>query len=181
MRSRPKHRRAPVHFSFANLPAVPIRLLLRVALVLMSAVASSPKTGFRTGDARSEVRVANDTDADAQIRDGYPVSLATDLQETLGLSDAQIADVLGRSRRTFARYRDEGKRLGLPESERLFRYLRLLQKGRAVFGSDEKAAWWMTRENPALSGRAPVEVALTTPGAAVVEELLGSIEHGAPL
>jgi uncharacterized protein (DUF2384 family) len=39
----------------------------------------------------------------------------------------------------------------------------------------------MMRENPALSGRAPVEVALTTPGAAVVEELLSGIEHGAPL
>ncbi len=125
--------------------------------------------------------VANDTDADAQIRGGYPVSIATHLQEVLGLSDAQMADVLGRSRRTFARYRGEGKRLGLPESERLFRYLRLLQKGRAVFGSEEKAAWWMGAPNPALECRAPVEGALTTPGSAVDEELLAAIEHGFPL
>lgn len=132
-------------------------------------------------EAIENLRVANDTDADAQIRDGYPISIATDLQETLDLSDAQIAEVLGRSRRTFARYRNGGKRLGLPESERLFRYLRLLDKGRAVFGSEEKAAWWMKNENPALGGRTPVEVALTAPGAAVVEELIGGIEHGAPL
>ncbi len=125
--------------------------------------------------------VANDTEADAQIRGGYPVSVATHLQEVLGLSDAQMADVLGRSRRTFARYRSEGKRLGLPESERLFRYLRLLQKGRAVFGSEEKAAWWMGASNPALGGRAPVEVALTTPGSVVVEELVAGVEHGFPL
>jgi putative toxin-antitoxin system antitoxin component (TIGR02293 family) len=131
--------------------------------------------------AGSPLRIANDTDADAQIRDGYPVAVATELQERLGLSDARMAEVLGRSRRTFARYRDGGKQLGLPESERLFRYLRLLEQARAVFGSDEKAAWWMTHVNPALGGRAPVEVALTTPGAAVVEELIAGIEHGAPL
>lgn len=125
--------------------------------------------------------VANDVDADAQIRDGYPVSVATRLQEVLGLSDAQMADVLGRSRRTYTRYRSENKRLGLPESERLFRYLRLLEKGRAVFGSEEKAAWWMGTPNPALDGRTPVEVALTAPGSAVVEELLAGIEHGFPL
>jgi putative toxin-antitoxin system antitoxin component (TIGR02293 family) len=148
---------------------------------MATAAAASATTAPQADDAWSDVRVANDTAADAQIRDGYPVSLATDLQETLGLSDAQIADVLGRSRRTFARYRDEGQRLGLPESERLFRYLRLLRQSQSVFGSSEKAAWWMTHDNPALDGRAPVEVALTAPGAAVVEELLGGIEHGAPL
>ena len=130
----------------------------------------------------SDLCVANDTDADAQIRNGYPVSIAVQLQEVLGLSEAQMADVLGRSRRTYTRYRSKGKRLGLPESERLFRYLRLLQKGREVFGSDEKAAWWMTTPNPALEGgRTPVEVALTAPGAAVVEELLAGLEHGFPL
>ena len=100
------------------------------------AVATDSPTKTRTG-----LRVTNDTDADRQIHDGYPV--AADLQKTLDLSDAQMAEVLGRSRRTFVRYRDEGKRLRLSESERLFRYLRLLDKGQAVFGSEEKAAWWM--------------------------------------
>ena len=140
------------------------------------AVATDSPTKTRKG-----LCVTNDTDADRQIRDGYPVAVATDLQKTLDLSDAQMAEVLGRSRRTFTRYRDEGKRLGLPESERLFRYLRLLDKGQAVFGSEEKAAWWMKSTNLALGGRTPLEVALTTPGAAVVEELIGGIEHGAPL
>ena len=140
------------------------------------AVAAKPP-----GEARKGLHVTNGTDADAQIRDGYPVSVAEELQDVLGLSDAEMAEVLGRSRRTFARYRSEKKRLGLPESERLFRYLRLLDKGAAVFGAEEKAAWWMKAENPALGGRTPVEVALTAPGAALVEELIGGIEHGAPL
>ena len=135
----------------------------------------------KPAEALGDFNVANDTAADTQIREGYPVRAAVELQKVLGLSDAQMAEVLGRSRRTFARYRSEKKRLGLPESERLFRYLRLLDKGAAVFGAEEKAAWWMKAENPALGGRTPVEVALTAPGAALVEELIGGIEHGAPL
>lgn len=132
-------------------------------------------------EALGDFHVANDTDADAQIREGYPVRAAVELQEVLGLSDAKMADVLGRSRRTYARYRSEDKRLGLPESERLFRYLRLLAQAEDVFGARDKAAWWMKEPNAALDGRAPFEVALTTPGAVVVEELLAGLEHGFPL
>lgn len=119
--------------------------------------------------------------ADTQIRNGYAVSIAAHLQDVLHLTDAQMADVLGRSRRTYTRYRSEGKRLGIPESERLFRYLRLLQQGREVFGSEEKAASWLTQSNPALGNQTPVDAALTAPGAVVVEELLAGIEHGFPL
>jgi putative toxin-antitoxin system antitoxin component (TIGR02293 family) len=128
-----------------------------------------------------DLRVTNDTDADDQIRDGYPIDVATHLQEVLDLSDAMMAEILGRSRRTYRRYRNADKRLGLSESERLFRYLRLLSRAEEVFGSREKAAWWMKEPNAALDGREPVEVALTTPGAAVVEDLLGGLEHGFPL
>jgi len=129
----------------------------------------------------SDLRVTNDTDADDQIREGYPIDVAVRLQEVLGLSDEVMAEILGRSRRTYRRYQSADKRLGLSESERLFRYLRLLSRAEEIFGSQEKAAWWMKQPNAALDGREPVEVALTTPGAAVVEDLLGGLEHGFPL
>lgn len=128
-----------------------------------------------------DVQVVHGVDADTQIRAGYPVRVATELQDELGLTDAQMADILGRSRRTYARYRKEGKRLGVSESERLFRYLRLLARAEGVFGSREKATWWMTTSHAALDGRTPVDTALTAPGAVVVEELLAGIEHGFPL
>ena len=127
------------------------------------------------------LRVTNDTDADNQIREGYSISVATHLQELLDLSDEMMAEILGRSRRTYRRYRNSDKRLGLSESERLFRYLRLLSRGKEVFGSREKAAWWLNEPNTALDGRKPLEVALTAPGAVVVEDLLGGLEHGFPL
>ncbi|WP_259248791.1 type II RES/Xre toxin-antitoxin system antitoxin [Salinibacter ruber] len=128
-----------------------------------------------------DLRVTNDTNADDQIREGYPIDVAARLQEVLGLSDETMAEILGRSRRTYRRYQSADKRLGLSESERLFRYLRLLSRAEEVFGSQEKAAWWMNEPNAALDGREPVEVALTTPGAVVVEDLLGGLEHGFPL
>jgi len=128
-----------------------------------------------------DLRVTNDTDADDQIREGYPIDVAARLQTVLDLSDEMMAEILGRSRRTYRRYRNADKRLGLSESERLFRYLRLLSRAEEVFGSREKAAWWMKEPNAALDGREPVEVALTAPGAVVVEDLLGGLEHGFPL
>ena len=131
--------------------------------------------------AEADLQVSNDTAADAQIRDGYPIDVAVRLQEVLDLSDERMAEILGRSRRTYRRYQNADKRLGLSESERLFRYLRLLSRAEEVFGSQEKAAWWMNEPNAALDGREPVEVALTAPGAVVVEDLLGGLEHGFPL
>lgn len=128
-----------------------------------------------------DLQVQNDADADNQIREGYPVDVAVQLQKALDLSDEQVAEILGRSRRTYRRYRNAGKRLGLSESERLFRYLRLLSRAEEVFGSREKATWWLKEPNAALGGREPVEAALTAPGAAVVKDLLGGLEHGFPL
>jgi putative toxin-antitoxin system antitoxin component (TIGR02293 family) len=132
-------------------------------------------------DALAKLQVRNDTDADAQIRDGYPVSVAMHVQDVLDLTDTQMAEILGRSRRTYTRYRNEDKILGLPESERLFRYVRLLAKAEEIFGARDKAAWWMRESNATLDGRTPIDVALTAPGAVVVEELLAGIEHGFPL
>ena len=128
----------------------------------------------------ADLHVANDTEADTAIRGGYPVAIAEQLQQVLGLTDAEMAQVLGRSRRTYTRYRNNQTQLGLPESERVFRYVRLLRRATTIFGSEEKAAWWMNEPNPALSGRVPFDVALTAPGAVLVDDLLASLEHGFP-
>lgn len=129
----------------------------------------------------ADLHVANTSDADTEIRGGYPVAIAEELQGILGLSDADMADVIGRSRRTYTRYRNQSKQLGLPESERVFRYVRLLRRGAEIFGSEEKAAWWMTESNAALNGRTPFDVALTAPGAVLVDDLLAALDHGFPM
>lgn len=129
----------------------------------------------------ADLHVANDTEADTEIRGGYPVAVAEQLQQVLNLTDAEMAEVLGRSRRTYTRYRNNQTQLGLPESERVFRYVRLLRRATTIFGSEEKAAWWMKEPNPALNGRVPFDAALTAPGAVLVDDLLAGLEHGFPL
>jgi putative toxin-antitoxin system antitoxin component (TIGR02293 family) len=129
----------------------------------------------------ADLHVENTTQADTEIRGGYPVSIAEELQSTLELGDAEIAEVIGRSRRTYTRYRKEGKQLGLPESERVFRYVRLLRRAADIFGSEQKAAWWMTEPNAALDNRTPFDAALTAPGAVLVDDLLAAIDHGFPV
>ena len=129
----------------------------------------------------ADLHVGNDMDADMEIRMGYPVSVAMELQQALDIPEAQMAEVLGRSRRTYARYRNQNQRLGLPESDRVFRYVRLLQRAARVFGSEEKAAWWMKEPNPALDGNFPFDLALTAPGAVLVDDLLAGLKHGFPV
>ena len=129
----------------------------------------------------ADLHVGNDTDADTQIRNGYPVAVAMELQQALDIPQDQMAKVLGRSRRTYARCRNQNQRLGLPESERVFRYVRLLQRAACLFGSEEKAAWWLKEPNPALDGHSPFDWALTAPGAVLVDDLLAGLEHGFPV
>lgn len=136
---------------------------------------TSPSTSY------ADLNVASDTDADTEIRSGYPVSVATELQSVLDLTDTEMAQVLGRSRRTYTRYREQDKHLGLPESERVFRYVRLLRRATQIFGSEAKAAWWMNESNAALGGRTPFDAALTAPGATLVDDLLAGLEHGFPV
>jgi uncharacterized protein (DUF2384 family) len=97
----------------------------------------------------ADLHVANDTDADMEIRGGYPVAVVEELQRVLGITEAEMAEVLGRSRRTYTRYRNQNKQLGLPESERVF--------------------------------RSPFDLALTAPGAVLVDDLLAGLEHGFPV
>lgn len=50
-----------------------------------------------------------------------------------------------------------------------------------IFGSEEKAVWWMTEPNAALDGRTPFDVALTAPGAVLVDDLLAGLDRGVPV
>jgi putative toxin-antitoxin system antitoxin component (TIGR02293 family) len=143
----------------------------------MPAVAHPPK-----GDAWLH-RVArwDDQEADAQIRRGLSMDLALHLQQFLDLTDEQAARLIGRSRSTFARYRDKGKALGVPEAERLVRYTRLLARAADTFGSTEEARDWMRESNHALGGSTPLELAQTDPGATLVSDVLRGMQHGFPL
>ena len=125
-------------------------------------------------------RVADwdDATANVKIRQGLPIALVVRLQELLGLTDEQAARLIGRSRSTYSRHRNQEKTLGVAEAERAVRYARLLALAAETFGSLEDAAAWMQEPNLALGDDTPLEMAETDPGATMVRDLLLSVQHG---
>lgn len=119
--------------------------------------------------------------ADEMIRSGLPFDYVSGLQELLNLTDDEAALLIGRSRRTYSRYRNDNRDLGAPEAERVVRLARLVALAAEVFGSIEEARSWMREPNLALRGRAPIKLAETAPGASIVRELLEGSQRGYPL
>lgn len=137
---------------------------------------TSPSTAAPPWLAR--VAAWDDTEADSAIREGLSIDLAGHLQELFGLSNAEAAQLIGRSRSTYTRYRNQGAELGPAEAERVVRYVRLVALAAETFGGQDTAVEWMREPNVRLNGRTPLEMAETDPGARVVRDLLLGIQHG---
>jgi putative toxin-antitoxin system antitoxin component (TIGR02293 family) len=95
----------------------------------------------------------------------------------LGLSENRFADILGIPSSTLARRR-KAKRLSLEESERLFRFVQLLERATDVLEDAAYARAWLETPNDAFGGRSPLAMARTEPGAQAVHNLLTRVEHG---
>ena len=79
---------------------------------------------------------------------------------------------------TYKRRRD---RLTAAESERTERMARVVASAEFVWDNRDEARRFLTTPHPALSGKTPVEAAMTELGARQVEEILGKIFHGLPV
>jgi putative toxin-antitoxin system antitoxin component (TIGR02293 family) len=112
-----------------------------------------------------------------RIEAGLSFRAVQSLQKALAIPMETLASVLGMSRATLHRRKNEGK-IDKGESERLVRYQRLLKKAEDVFGSGESAREWLTHKQVGLGRAVPLEFAKTEIGAREVENLLGRIEYG---
>jgi putative toxin-antitoxin system antitoxin component (TIGR02293 family) len=63
-------------------------------------------------------------------------------------------------------------------TDRVLRLARISAEADRVFGDSAKASRWLRRPNPALAGRAPIELLASETGAQAVDELLIQIDHG---
>jgi putative toxin-antitoxin system antitoxin component (TIGR02293 family) len=116
-------------------------------------------------------------DSVARIHAGLPVAAAFALKEALGLTNAALADLLGVTARTLARW-DEKARLDPVTGDRLDRVTRLLERAVEVLEDPAAAAAWLRSPQRALGGAVPIELASTDIGTRAVEALLGRMEHG---
>jgi putative toxin-antitoxin system antitoxin component (TIGR02293 family) len=113
----------------------------------------------------------------ARIHEGLPVAAAFAFKEALGLTNAGLAELLGVTSRTLARWDGKG-RLDPVSGDRLDRAARLLQTAVAVLEDDAAAVKWLRSPQRALDGAVPIELASTDIGTRAVEALLGRMEHG---
>jgi putative toxin-antitoxin system antitoxin component (TIGR02293 family) len=123
----------------------------------------------------------NNADADRHIREGFSVDLATHLQSLLDLNKEEAAQLLlGRSRSTYSRYRNERRLLQGAKAERTVRFARILALAADTVGSIEEAIKWMREPVYGLGGERPIELAETEPGARMVRNVLHRAQHGIP-
>jgi putative toxin-antitoxin system antitoxin component (TIGR02293 family) len=112
-----------------------------------------------------------------RIEAGLSFRAVQNFQKALAIPMETVASVLGMSRATLHRRKNQGK-IDKGESERLVRYQRLLQKAEDVFGDAKSAREWLTHKQVGLGNVIPLEFAKTELGAREVENLLGRIEYG---
>ena len=111
------------------------------------------------------------------IREGFRPAVVEELMRASGLTLKELAAALDLSPRSLQRRRSSG-RLARYESDRLYRFARIVALADEFLGDHEKAIRWLKRPNRALGGIAPVEALDTELGARQVENILGRIAYG---
>jgi putative toxin-antitoxin system antitoxin component (TIGR02293 family) len=113
----------------------------------------------------------------ARIHQGLPVAAALAFKDALGLTNSDLARLLGVSVRTLARW-TQASRLDPVAGDRLDRASRLLDTAVEVLEEQGAAVTWLRSPQRALGGSVPIELASTDIGTRAVEALLGRMELG---
>jgi putative toxin-antitoxin system antitoxin component (TIGR02293 family) len=129
-------------------------------------------------------------DFDSLIKKGMPFGVISHIKKELNLADDVVARIVGISPRTIARRRKKGQvqagtrkrpildRLSPVESDRIYRFARIVALAEDVFESKAEALEWMKSPQYGLGGAIPFEMLQTDAGTREVEELLIRIDYG---
>ena len=113
-----------------------------------------------------------------RIRCGLPAASAFAFKQALGITNEELAGVLGVSPRTLARLNPARSRLHPVAGDRLLRSARLFAIATEVLEDDAAASRWLKAPQRALGNAVPLDLARTDVGARAVEALLGRMEFG---
>ena len=147
-------------------------------------------------------KVSRRIDFDALIKKGIPWGVISHIKKAFNLPDEVIAKIIGVSPRTIARRRLTVKatvkptgtasirfrkvrastaaleRLSPVESDRVYRFARIIALAEDVFEDKEEALEWLKSPQYGLGGYVPFDMLQTDAGAREVEELLIRIDYG---
>ena len=111
------------------------------------------------------------------VRRGLPAAAVDSIAKAVGLSQAELCQLLATSERTLIRRKKDG-RLSTDESAKVLRVARVVHRASAIFESRAKALDWLKSTNRALGSASPLSLLDTDLGAESVLDTLGRIEHG---
>ncbi|WP_417244543.1 antitoxin Xre/MbcA/ParS toxin-binding domain-containing protein [Celeribacter sp.] len=121
-------------------------------------------------------------DAHDLIVRGLPLTALIHLvNETPMLSSGDTLEkAIGISPRTLQRHKkeDTSKPLSVEQSNRIWRFTKILGRAIEVLGSKEEAELWMGQPAFGLENRKPIDLLASAPGAEVVQDYLTRIEYG---
>lgn len=137
-----------------------------------------PLAGVLGGKAAIASEPTTATEWVTRIRSGLPAASALAFKAALGLTNDELAAVLGVSPRTIARLDPAKSHLDAVSGDRLVRSARLYTIAADVLEDGPAAAGWLKSPQRALGGAIPLELAQTDVGSRLVEALLGRMEHG---
>ena len=128
-------------------------------------------------------KVKSRIDFDALIKRGIPLGVISHIKREFNLPDEVIARIIGVSPRTVSRRRRTVKipakeRLSPVESDRVYRFARIVAIAEDVFEDKKEALEWLNNPQYGLGGRVPFDLLQTDAGAREVEELLLRIDYG---
>ncbi len=113
------------------------------------------------------------------VRKGFPASVSDRIKEYFAVTDAEIAKVVGVSKRTILRKRGKKEILSSWESDRYSRLISILSLATEVFQGDrESAIEWMRMPQTGLGEQKPIDLIEIEAGENEVKDLLGRMKYG---
>ena len=111
-----------------------------------------------------------------RILEGLGFDAVEGIKQHLGLTDPEIARLLGIGEATLRRARAAHALLDPATSDRLYRLSKVIAVAEQVLEGRDNATTWMRRPQPGLRGHVPLDLLVTQAGAEQVETLLRRIE-----
>jgi putative toxin-antitoxin system antitoxin component (TIGR02293 family) len=113
-----------------------------------------------------------------RVEEGLPVMEVVKFGKQAGFTNDELAKLINIPPRTYARRIADKGRLKIAEGERATRLMRIFDRAKQLFITDENTRGWFSAKLIVLGGKTPLEYAQTEPGAREVENIIGRIEHG---
>lgn len=111
------------------------------------------------------------------IANGFPAAAVREIVSDPHITLSDLVGIVG-PRRTLQRRLERDEALATDESDRLARFLRVLDLATVVFGNRASAMKWLTSPKRRLVGERPLELLKTDAGSRLVEEILDQARHG---